>query len=145
KNLVVNEGLDDVLDKYFKGVNYSAVHYLGMKYDGAITATDTLQDLGDGFTSWAEFKNYLSVNRPTIVLGDVAAQTVSNVNNRAEFTIDGIVNPAGEIVYGVFVTTQPDKTLYNGVLFGAVDFQAPRTVLNSDLVIVTVEFTQASL
>lgn len=43
ENIVVNTGLDDVLDKYWKGSAYSALHYVGLT-DGTptVAAADTM-------------------------------------------------------------------------------------------------------
>lgn len=141
-NMVVNEGLNNVLDKYFKGASYTANHYLGLKSAGAVTAADTLAKVGASTTNWDEFEKY-SGNRQLIQLGAVASQKVNNANNRNTFAISGVTNPVGEAVHGIMVATVASGS--SGVLFGAVDFAAARTVLDGDSIVVTVEFTQANL
>lgn len=143
-NLVVDEGLNDVLEKYFKASNYNSVHYLGLKGQGTILPSNTLKQMADGNAGWAEFTNYTG-DRKLIQLGAVANKSVDNSANKAQFSIAGIVNPQGEQVHGVIVATTAPTSDGLGKLFGAVDFTAPRTVLNGDTIIVTVEFTQASV
>ncbi|ATB52651.1 hypothetical protein PVS_15 [Vibrio phage vB_VspS_VS-ABTNL-3] len=141
-NMVVNEGLDHVLESYFKGSGYNGIHYLGLKTAGSVTAADTLAKVGAGTTNWDEFEKYTG-NRIQIQLGAVSGQKVSNANNRATFAISGVTNPVGEAVHGIMVATVNTGT--SGILFGAVDFAAARTVLDGDSIVVTVEFTQANL
>lgn len=144
KNLVVNEGLNDVLSVYFKGSSYTARHYLGLRTAGAILPGDTLSGLGAGSLSWGDFIKYMG-DRQIIVLGAVASQKVNNENSRAQFIISGVTNPSGDVVSGLYVTNQLRKNSHSGVLYGAVDFAAPRTVLNDDVLVVTVEFSMSSL
>ena len=132
-NLVVNEGLDDVLNQYFKGVGYNAAHYCGLKSEGAISANDTLVS----HAGWTELTGY-DGNRVAIVLGAVAGQSVSNTANRAQFDIN-----ASATIGGVLIATVDTGTA--GVLFGAVDFLAARPVLSGDTLVVTTTFTQSSL
>ncbi len=49
-NLVVNAGLNDLLDKYFKGEGYTAAWYVGLKGAGSADAGDTLAS----HSGWAE-------------------------------------------------------------------------------------------
>ncbi len=59
-NLVVDEGLNDSLDKYFKGSNYTAAHYVGLTTDSKTFAE------GDSMSShagWTEFTKYDGDNR----------------------------------------------------------------------------------
>ncbi len=141
-NLVVNEGLDDVLSKYFKGVGYTAQHFMGLKGTGAVAAGDTLAKVGNSQTAWNELQVYLG-DRSPITLGSVSNQAVNNNATRVQFTIANVASSSGITVAGIMVTTV--ATGYNGVLFGAVDFSVPRQVLNGDLIAVAVEFTQASV
>ena len=41
-NIVVNVGLNDILDKYFKGSSYTAAWYVGIKGAGTAVAADTV-------------------------------------------------------------------------------------------------------
>lgn len=132
-NLVVNEGLNDVLDKYFKGVAYTAQHYAGLKGVGAIAASDTLLD----HPGWVEILSY-SGARKVLTLGAVAAQSVDNSASKAQFDITADTTIAGVIVATV-------ETGNVGVLFGAVDFSQNRPVLINDILIVTCTFTQGSM
>lgn len=140
-NLVTTEGLNDVLQNYFKGAAYTADHYMGLKTAGSIVATDTLAALGAGTLAWDEYIYYTGDRQP-IVLGTVANGAVDNADNRANFVIDGDPNGAGSVVAGIMVATVATGT--TGVLFGAVDFPAARTVLNGDTLIVTVQFTMVN-
>ena len=119
-NLVFNQGLDDVLNRYFKGVGYTAAHYCGLKSTGTISANDTLAS----HAGWTELTGYAG-NRVPIVLGAVAGQSVSNTANRAQFNIN-----ASATIGGVLIATVATGTA--GILFGAIDFSAARPVLNGD-------------
>lgn len=141
-NLVVNEGLNDVLQQYFKGANYTAEHFLSFKGAGAVTASDTLAEVGTSTTAWNEITTYAG-NRKKLLLEDAFSQAISNNANRAMFTIQGVTSGSGISIAGVMVATV--ETGYLGKLFSAVDFSVPRTVLNDDSIVVTVEFTQASV
>lgn len=132
KNRVVNEGLDDVLDKYFKGSSYDASHYMGLKGAGAVAAADTLAS----HTGWSELTEY-DGDRKQIVLGAVTNQEVSNGGDRCAFTINGTTTIAG-----ILVATAVSGN--SGVLYGAADFPAVRNVLTGDSLVVTVTFTQQS-
>src|SRR3712207_4389610 len=41
ENLVTDEGLNDLLSKYFKGAAYTAAFFVGLKLAGTIAAADT--------------------------------------------------------------------------------------------------------
>lgn len=130
-NMVVNEGLDHILNSYFRGSGYTAAHYLGVKGTGAIAATDTISSHG----GWQEITQY-NGNRQLLVLADAAGQVVSNANNKNSFTFNADVTIAG-----IMVTTTADGS---GTLYGAADFPAERAVLDGDILVIQANFTQAS-
>lgn len=134
-NLVVNAGLDDLLDKYFKGSTYSAAHYVGLKGTGIVAAGDTMAS----HAGWSEIADYDEATRPAYTPGTVSGQSVSNTASAAEFTINATVT-----VDGAFLTTDATKSGTTGTLYGAVDFAAPRSVIDNDVLRVTITATTAA-
>ena len=137
-NLVMNEGLQDMNTKYFKGSTYTAAFYLGLVTGPGsgttYSATDTLAS-----HSWTEFTNY-SGSRKSVTFGSATNADPSVISNSASpssFSING----AGGVVAGAFLCTVASGT--SGVLFSASDFQSPgdRTVVNGDTLNVTYTFS----
>lgn len=137
-NIVVNVGLDDVLDKYFKGSTYTAAHYVGLT-DG--TPTVAAGDTMASHAGWVEVVAYTEANRPDLTLGTVASQSVDNSSNKATFSI----NANGTTVGGAFVTTNNTKSGTTGTLYGAAAFTGgDKSVDNGDTLNVTVTLTAAT-
>ena len=84
ENLVTNEGLDDVLDKYLLGSGYTADFYV-LLTDGSPTPAvgDTLGD----HSGWAEADAYAG-DRKALTLAAVSGQSTNNGGNKAIFVID---------------------------------------------------------
>jgi hypothetical protein len=135
ENTVVNTGLDDLLDKYFKGSSYTAGFFVGLKNTGTIAGGDTMAS----HAGWTENTTYSNATRPALSLGTVSAQSVDNAASKASFTINGSTT-----IFGAFVTTNSTKGGTTGTLYGAADFAASRAVLNGDTLNVTVTLTAAS-
>ncbi len=134
-NLVVDAGLNDVLDKYFKGSAYTAAWYVGLKGTGSVAAADTMAS----HAGWSEVTAYSESVRQTLTLGSVASKSVSNSASKAVFSINGTATVAG-----AFLSTDDTKGGTTGTLYGAVDFSASRSVINGDTLNVTVTLTAAS-
>lgn len=130
-NLVVDAGLNDLLDKYFKGSAYTAAFYVGLKGEGTIAAADTLAS----HAGWTEFTDY-SGNRKALQLGSVSSKSVSNSANKASFSISN----SGTVAGGFVATAESGTT---GVLYGAADFGSARSVESGDTLNVTVTLTAA--
>ena len=131
KNLVVNEGLDDVLDKYLKGSGYTAAHYVGLTDSTpTVAAADTLAS----HAGWAEVTAYDEATRQVYTPGTVSGQSVSNTASKAVFTISTNATTIG----GCFLCT--DITLYGGGAFSAGD----KTLDDDDVLNVTVTATAAA-
>lgn len=134
-NLVVDVGINDLLDKYFKGSSYTAAFYVGLVDNGsfsAIAAGDTMSS----HTGWLESAVYSNATRPALTLGSVSAKSVDNSASQASFTINstGTVN-------GAFVTTNSTKSGTTGTLYGAASFSGTRAVISGDVLNVTVTLT----
>lgn len=115
KNIVVNTGLDDILDKYWKGSAYTAAHYVGLT-DG--TPTTAAGDTMASHAGWAEVTAYDEASRPTLTLGSVASQSVDNSASKASYTISTNSTTCG----GAFITTDNTKGGTAGTLIAVVAF-----------------------
>tara|TARA_R100000900_G_scaffold55790_1_gene45291 strand:+ start:1936 stop:2490 length:555 start_codon:yes stop_codon:yes gene_type:complete len=135
KNLIVDGGLNDLLDKYLKGSSYTASWFVGLKAAGTSVAADTMSS----HSSWAELVGYSQSNRPALTLGTVASKSVDNSGSKATFSCN-----ATATVAGAFLTTNNTKSGTSGTLYGVVDFGSTRSVISGDTLEVTVTLTAAS-
>jgi hypothetical protein len=137
-NLVVNEGLKDMNDKYFSGAAYSATWYLGLVTGPGSGTTFAAADTLASHAGWTEFTNY-SGNRGAVTFGAATLADPSVITNPApvQFTITG----AGGTVAGAFLASVATGTA--GILFSESDFQAPgdRAVVSGDVLNVTYQFS----
>lgn len=131
-NIVVTAGLNDYLDKYYKGSSYTAAHFVGLKLTGSIVAGDTLAS----HAGWSEFTSY-SGNRKAFTAGTVSGGSVDNSGSPASFSITG----SGTIT-GAFLATVATGT--SGTLVGGGEFSTSRSVISGDTLTVTVTATMAS-
>ncbi len=137
-NIVVNAGLNDVLDKYFKGSSYTAAFYVGL-VDNAGWSAFAAGDIMSSHAGWTEFEDYAGASRPTLTLGSVSSQSVNNSASKATYAI----NDTG-VIKGAFVTTVVTKGGTTGTLYSEAAFGATRSVENGDTLNVTVTLTAAS-
>lgn len=136
-NLVVNVGLDDNLDKYFKGSTYTAAHYVGLT-DG--TPTVAAGDTMASHVGWVEVTDYSESVRQTLTLGTVSGQSVDNSASKASFSINGTAT-----VGGAFVATDSTKGGTTGILYGAGAFTGgDKAVSNGDTLNVTVTLSASA-
>lgn len=131
KNLVVNAGLDHILDVVFHGTTQVDPWYVGLKLTGTVKAADTLAS----HASWSEATVY-SGNRPAYVEAAASGQSITNSANKASFTID-----AAATVAGAFVASASAGT--SGTLMCGADFTAPRGVESGDTLEVTYTISAA--
>lgn len=122
-NRIVNTGLDDILDKYFKGSTYTAAHYLGLT-DG--TPTVAAGDTMGSHAGWAEVTGYSESNRQTITFGTVSGQSVDNSGSKAVITASGSIT-----VGGGFCTTDNTKGGVGGTLISAAALDGGDEVLTT--------------
>jgi hypothetical protein len=92
ENLVVNQGLDDVLDKYFKASAYTASHFVGLTDS---TPTPAAGDTMAAHAGWTEVTAYTEGTRQSLVLGAVSGQSVDNSASKAVFSINATVTVGG--------------------------------------------------
>jgi len=138
KNLVVDEGLDDVLDKYLKGSSYTAAHYVGLT-DG--TPTFAAGDTMASHTGWTEVTAYDETVRQDATWGTVSGKSVDNSANKAVFTI----STNSTVVGGAFLATDSTKGGTTGTLYGGGAFSAgDKTLDDGDVLNVTVTASAAA-
>jgi len=138
KNIIVNEGLDDILDKYYKGSTYTAAFYVGLT-DGTPTVAGA--DTMASHAGWTEVTAYDEAVRQTLTLGSVSSQSVDNVASKAVFTISADTTTVG----GGFITTNSTKGGSTGTLVGAAAFTAAdKSLDDDDTLTVTVTLTASA-
>lgn len=135
-NIVVNTGLNDILDKYLKGSAYTAAHYVGLASSSpTVAAGDTMSS----HAGWTEVTTYSQSVRQTATWGTVASQSVDNSASKATFSINGTVT-----VGGAFLTTNNTKSGTTGTLVSVGAFSGGNKALaNGDTLNVTVTITAA--
>lgn len=139
-NLVVNEGLKDMNDKYFTGATYTAAWYIGI-YGAALSNDPAPTDTMASHPGWTEITAYSQANRPQAVFGaatNADPSVITNNSSPAVFTINGTTT-----VGGAFLTSSNTKGGTTGILFSAADFQSPgdRNVVNGDTINITYTFS----
>jgi hypothetical protein len=136
-NLVMNEGLQDINNQYFKGVGYSATWYMGLVTGPGSGTTYSASDTLASHT-WTEFTNYTG-NRKTLTFGTPTLADPSVIDNAASPCIFAITG-AGGTVAGAFITTVSTGT--SGLLFSAGDFNGgDKIVASGDTLNVTYTFS----
>lgn len=135
-NLVVNQGLQDLNTKYFKGSVYTAAWYLGLVTGPGsgttYSATDTLAS-----KAWTEDTNY-SGSRKAVIFGTATTADPSVIDNSASPAVFNINNTT--TVAGAFLTTVASGT--SGILFSEGDFTGgDKTVASGDTLNVTYTFS----
>lgn len=136
-NLVVNEGLQDLNNKYFKGVTYTAAWFLGLVTGPGSGTTYNAGDTLATHAGWTEFTDY-SGNRKAVTFGTPTLADPSVIDNSgspSQFVISG----AGGTVAGAFLTNVATGT--SGVLFSEGDFTGgDKLVASGDTINVTYTF-----
>lgn len=142
KNLVTNQGLQNMNTEYFKGAAYTAAWFLGL-INASPAPSYAAGDTMASHAGWVETTAYSGTNRATATFGTATTADPSVINNsgsQASFAITGTVTVAG-----AFLTTTQDNLTNTGVLFSEASFEAPgdRSVVNGDTLLVTYEFSLA--
>lgn len=138
-NLVVNEGLKDMNEKYLTGAAYTAAWYLGL-YGAAAASTPAAGDTMSSHAGWVEVTPYSESTRQQCVFGTSTLASPSVISNSASPALFSINSTA--TVGGAFLTNNNVKGGTTGILFSAADFGAPgdRAVVSGDTLTVTYTF-----
>lgn len=137
-NLVVNEGLNALLNIMFNGATQVTTWYLGLfeanytPVAGLTAATVT--------ASSTECTAYASATRPAYVEAAAASQSITNSASRASFVFN-----ATKTIYGAFLISDSTKSGTTGTLFSAARFAASKAVVADDELLLTYTFTASSV
>lgn len=126
-NLVTTEGMNDMLDKFYKGSSYNAAHYLGLAGAGTKAAANTMAS----HAAWSEIQDYAAATRPAITWGTASAGSLA-ATGATSFSINATVTVAG-----AFIATNSTKGGTTGVLVGVTDFSVARSLASGDTLNVT--------
>ena len=138
ENIVVNAGLDYLLDIGLSGGVQITSWYLGLTDS---TPTVAAGDTMASHAGWTEVTAYSEAARLAWTDGGVSGQSVSNSASPATFTI----NANGTVVGGAFLTSVSTKGGATGTLYAAGAFGAgDKSLDTSDTLDVTATFTQAA-
>jgi hypothetical protein len=138
-NLVVNQGLQNMVAAYLDAATQTTVWYIGLITGPGSGTTIAAADTLASHAGWTEFTDY-SGNRKTATFGTATTADPSVIDNTASpasFSITG----AGGTVAGAFLASVDTGT--SGTLFSASDFQSPgdRVVVSGDTLNVVYTFS----
>lgn len=130
KNLIPTQGLTHILDVVCKGGSPVSTWYVA-PYEGNFTpsAPDTAASLP---AAAVECTAYAEAARPTWVEGAVSGGTVTNVDSKAEFTMN-----ATKTIYGCWLASVPGKSSTSGVALSVVRFAASKAFQSGDIMRIT--------
>lgn len=136
-NLVMNEGVQDMNAKYFKGATYTASPFLGLVIGPGSATTFAATDTLASHIGWTESTAYAGA-RKAVTFGTATTANPSVISNSASpssFAMNATV-----IVGGAFLCTVSSGS--SGVLFSAGDFTGGDKLVDSgDTLNVTYTFS----
>jgi hypothetical protein len=137
-NLVVNEGLQNMNQTFFKGSGYTAAWYLGLVTGPGSGTSFAAGDTLASHAGWTENTAYTG-NRKAVTFGTATTADPSVIDNSAapsSFTM----NANAQVIAGAFLCSVSSGT--SGVLFSAGDFTGgDKTVDSGDTLAVTYTFS----
>jgi len=142
-NLVVNEGLQDMNSKYFKGSGYTAAWYLGLVTGPGSGTTYAAGNTLATHAGWTENTAYTTTGgagvRAAVTFGTATTADPSVIANTASPSVFTMTSNA-QTIAGAFLASSSSGT--SGVLFSAGDFTGGDKLVDSgDSLSVTYSFS----
>ena len=142
-NLVVNQGLQDMNSKYFKGAGYTAAWFLGLVTGPGSGTTFAAGDTLASHAGWTENTAYTTSGgagvRAAVTFGTATTADPSVLNNSASPSVFTMTSNA-QTIAGAFLASVSTGT--SGILFSAGDFSGGDKVVDSgDSLSVTYSFS----
>lgn len=136
KNLVVNQGLNDLLDVTLSGATQDTTWFIGLQ---SATPTNAAADTLASHGGWTEVTAYDETNRQAYVDAGASSQSLTNSASPAVFTI----NANGTDIGGAFLAGVNSGT--SGRLYAGGAFTGGNITLNDNAVLeVVATFTAAA-
>ena len=137
-NLVVNEGLDALINIMFDAATQITAWYLGL-FEGNYTpvAGVTAATIVSAAT---ETTAYASSTRPAYTAVASSGQMETNAASRASFVFS-----ASKTIYGAFLVSNSTKSSGSGTLFSVARFAAAKSVVSGDELLLTYQFNASSV
>jgi hypothetical protein len=137
-NLVVNEGLDALLNIMFHGTTQITTWYIGV-FEANYTpiATVTAATITSAST---ESTAYDESTRQAYDEAASSGQSITNSASKATFTFN-----ATKVIYGAFLVSASAKSATTGTLFSAAKFSSSKSVVDDDQLLLTYTFTASSV
>ena len=136
-NLVMNEGVQDMNTRYFKGTAYTAAFYLGLVTGPGSGTTYISGNTLASHAGWVENTSYTGA-RKVVTFGTATTANPSVITNSA--APSSFVMSAPATIAGAFVCTVSSGSA--GVLFSAGDFTGGDKIVDSgDTLNVTYTFS----
>ena len=136
-NLVVDQGLNHILNTEFMGSAAISAWYLGL-FEGNYTPVAGLTAAGL-VAAATESIAYNEATRQLFVGVTSTAKSMTNTAARATFTFN-----AAKTLYGAFLISDSTKSGTAGVLFSAARFATAKVVAATDQLLLAYTFNQAS-
>lgn len=137
-NIVVNEGLNALLNIMFNGSTQITTWYLGI-FEGNYTPVAGLTAATVTSAS-TECTAYTASTRQEYVEAAASSQSITNSANRASFVFN-----ATKTIYGAFLVSASAKSATTGTLFSAAKFSSSKSVESGDELLLTYTFNASSV
>lgn len=137
-NLIVNEGLNHLLDVLLHGSTQVATWYMGV-YEGNYTPVSTVTAATITAAS-TECTAYAETTRVAYVEAAASAQSTTNSASKAQFTFN-----ATKSIYGAFLVSASAKSATTGTLLAAAKFSALKAVEINDQLLLTYTLNASSV
>ena len=137
-NLVVNQGLNHILDVVFHGTTPVSPWYVGL-FEGNYTPVAGLT-AATVASAATECTAYDESVRQDYTEAAAASQSITNSASRATFTFN-----ATKTIYGAFLISDSTKSGTSGSLLAAARFSASKAVVDDDQLLVTYTFNASSV
>jgi len=137
ENLIVDEGLNSILNVQLSGNTQITTWYLGV-FEGNYTPLASV-DAATITSASTESTAYDAATRVEWVDVASTAKSITNSASRASFVFN-----ATKTIYGAFLVSASAKSATTGTLFSAARFATAKTVDSGDELLLTYTVTSAS-
>lgn len=136
-NIVVNQGLDHLLDATLAGQTQITAWYVALfEANYTILSSTTASNFATNATESTAYSE--STRQAWTPNGAASGQSVSNSSSKATFSIN-----ATKTMYGAALLSSSTKSGTSGKMYAGGQFSSSRSVISGDSLLVTATFTSA--